>query len=305
MVVPNCPYCGERMILDTSLKGIAKNYSDCRVKCLQCQVAYSNARDSPTLIFKEYLDNIPQKLHNRLVCILRNGLNINNRKNKIEKMCFFNSEDTFTWIFFTYFLSTQKEDIIKKIFGISDDIIDIYFWGTGYKSTNSEFRKNLEDILKNFFSENVRYFSEPDIIIETSSKIIFAEIKVKSGNDFNDVKSSYLKNKYYKDIEKAEQSKCYELIRNWSIGNSIATIYKKEFILLNIGLKQKINFADENSNRKLFKESLNNENNFSVLYWDDILPQIKNIVDNWFYDDLEKRIKYVEKQLLENAPNCT
>jgi Holliday junction resolvase-like predicted endonuclease len=248
------------MNLEKNLEGAAKKYSDCRVKCLQCEVAYSNAKKSPTLIFKEYLKNIPQKLHNNLVDILNNSLNNNNRQDKIAKMCFYNSEDAFTWIFFTYFLCTQKEDGIKEIFKISEDIIDIYFWGTGYKNTDSEFRKKLENVLKNNFFEKNDYFSEPDIIIITLSKIVFVEIKVKSGNNFQDVISKYLKDEYYKDIKKAKKSKCYELIRNWSIGNSIATNYKKEFILCNIGLKQKIDLDGENTNRKLFKESLKNGN---------------------------------------------
>jgi hypothetical protein len=224
------------MNLDRNLKGIAKKYSDCRVKCLDCRIALSNAENNPTWIYENYLDNIPVELHKKLN-ILNNSLNISNRKNKNEKMCFYNSEDIFTWIFFVYFLSTQKEDIIKKIFEISDDIIDIYFWGMGYKNTNIGFRQKLENVLRNNFFENTRYFSEPDIIIETSSKIIFTEIKLKSGNYFEDLKDknkNYLKKEYYKNIQKAGQSKCYELIRNWSIGNSIAENYQKDYFLFNI-----------------------------------------------------------------------
>ncbi|MDR1666618.1 MAG: hypothetical protein LBS03_02840, partial [Bacteroidales bacterium] len=186
-----------------------------------------------------------------------------------------------------------------------EEVDNIYFWGTAYTQTkeSDNFRNNLEKILKEYFWECEQFFSEPDIIIETSSKIIFAEIKLKSGNNFtNIIKDNYLKNEYYKDIEKAKRSKCYELVRNWSIGNSIAEKYKKEFILLNIGLKQKINLDDENTNEKSFEESLNNKNNFNILYWDDILSQIKNNVDDWLYNDIEKRINFIKEQL-KNAPN--
>jgi hypothetical protein len=41
---------------------------------------------------------------------------------------------------------------------------------------------------------------------------------------------------------------------------------------------------------------LNNENNFNVLYWDDIFPK-EDTVDEWFYNDLKRRIDFVKKQL--------
>jgi hypothetical protein len=219
------------------------------------------------------------------------------KEDKKIKIGFYNSEDAFTWIFFSYVLKFQNKKLLLDLLKIDEDIIDIYFWGSGYKNINIEFRAKLEDILKKEYFENDEYYTEPDIIIETKSKIYFAEIKLKSNNDFNFIKDNkYLKEEFFSNIDHVARSNCYELVRNWSIGNSIANCFQKDYILLNIGIKEVFETKTEEIN--MFRLSLSHPENFRVLYWNDIIPMIKNNADIWYYESLYNRYDFVKNQIL-------
>jgi hypothetical protein len=289
-----CPKCGKEMTIENLPKKAANSYNDCINKCEDCGIGLSNGEKNQTIIYKNYKDNIPIQLHEKLDSILENTLNKYNHKNKINKFGFNTSEDALTWIFFSYFIKNNKTDIMLKFLGFEkENIIDIYFWGAGYNNQNKDnlFRIKLEDVLKNSFKEDINRFSEPDIIIETDTKVIFIEVKYFSDNAIeNETQkiNKYIINDYYKNIENAINSKYYELIRNWSIGNLIAD--NKKYYLLNVGLKSKFAEEDKKPNIHSFINSLNNKNNFIRLSWNNIIENIKNEnIDNWFFKEINKR----------------
>jgi hypothetical protein len=290
-----CPICGETFLIENIPVKSATKYEDCIRKCTHCTIGLSNAKTNPTIIYKNYKDNIPKPLHDKLDEILKLSLNQTSHEQKIIRMGFNTSEDALSWIFFSYFVVNDKMDILLKLLGFdNEDTIDIYFWGGSYSepSMNNIFRKKIIYILKTKFNETEKYYSEPDIIIETKTKMIFIEVKYNSSNSYEkSLKKieNYLSEDYYSDIKKAHKSLLYELIRNWSIGNEIAN--GKEYYLLNIGLKRKFDYEDKNERIKLFKDSLNNKDNFVRFNWENIIENMKREnIEKYFMHEMEKRI---------------
>jgi hypothetical protein len=290
-----CPICGEVFSIENIPVKSATKYEDCIKKCTHCMLGLSNAKTNPTIIYKNYKDNIPKPLHDKLDEILKLSLNQASHEQKIIRIGFNTSEDALSWIFFAYFIKNDKIDILFKLLNFdNENVIDIYFWGVSYKepSLKNIFRKELIDILETKFNETEKYYSEPDIIIETKTKIIFIEVKYKSSNSYEKSQKkikNYLSEEYYSDIKTAQKSLLYELVRNWSIGNEIAK--GKEYYLLNIGLKRKFDYEDHNERIKFFKDSLHNKNNFVRINWEKIMENIKKEnVEKYFIDEMEKRI---------------
>jgi hypothetical protein len=261
----------------------------------------------------DYKDNIPYQLHDRLDDILDNSLNITNREDKKEKIGGHKtSEDALSWIFFSYFVKYEKTEDLMEILGFEREIIDnIYFWGSAYKETKESdfFRRQMEHILKECFKEPDKKYSEPDIIIKTKTKLIFCEIKLRSGN-YNEKllrkyprkrAEKYIINDYYSDLELIHESKCYQLIRNWSILNKISK--GEKIYLLNIGLDEIFDEEDREPYINDFVESINNKNAFLRKKWkSDIISKIKNYdVENWFYQKICERICLVENRVKARA----
>jgi hypothetical protein len=297
---PICISCKRETKIDALKDGKRpQRYDDCRYKCENCRIGYSNGK-YPTAIYENYKDNIPNQLHDRLDDILDSSLNIKNRKNKKNKISFCTSEDALTWIFFSYFSKYEKTENLMEILGFDRELIDnIYFWGTAYKKTeeSDSFRKQMEHILINYFNEKKKLLSEPDIIIKTKTKLIFCEIKLGSGNYSKksvDKYEKYISNDYFSDTEKIHESKCYELIRNWSILNKISK--GEKVYLFNIGINEIFDKEDSKPYLNYFIESINNKNAFLRKRWvSDIISRInKDDVEDWFYQGISQRISFVE-----------
>ncbi|GHU43524.1 hypothetical protein FACS1894190_14110 [Spirochaetia bacterium] len=289
-----CPKCGEPLTIENIPQKKTTNYNDCIKKCKTCGIGISNSKTNQTIIYKNFKDNIPKSLHYKLDDILKLSINQVSHKQKIIRMGFVTSEDTLSWIFFSYFIKNNKTDILLKLLGFKiEEVVDIYFWGVSYNdpSINNNFRKTLVNILKDKFNEEEKYYSEPDIIIETKTKIMFIEVKYNSENSTGKVEKikKYLKKEYFLDFKKANKSLYYELIRNWSIGNVISK--NKEYYLLNIGLKRNFDKENTKENIILFHESLNNKNNFIRLTWDKIVENMNNEeIDLYFITEMNKKI---------------
>jgi hypothetical protein len=290
-----CPKCGNPLTFESIPSKKATNYNDCIRKCKNCGIGISNSKTNPTIIYKNFKDNIPKSLLCKLDDILDLSINHISHKQKIIRMGFNTSEDALSWIFFSYFVRYNKLNILLKLLGFKNDrILNIYFWGVSYidPSINNNFRKVLIEVLKNEFNEEENYYSEPDIIIETENKILFIEVKYNSANSYEKSLRKierYLKKEYYSDIEKAKKSLYYELIRNWSIGNKISK--NKEYYLLNIGLKRKFDNENKNARIKLFQESLNNKSNFIRITWENIMENLnKEDIDSYFMEKMNRKI---------------
>ena len=286
-----CPKCNSIMQEFDIKPKKASKYEDCIRRCIQCQIGASNAQINPTLIYKDYRNNIPSNLLQHLNETLEKTLNTTNRENKKIKLGFSTSEDAVSWIFIKYFLVNDKLPVLQKILNLEDEISEILMWGVPQINRNSGYTEKLQHICDSL-GEDKKYYTEPDIIIITKSESVFVEVKVKSRNDKqaadNRNYDKYLLDKFYTDIEAAKKSSYYELIRNWTIGNIFA---ENNFKLINLAPQKLFSKEDQNSNFKLFINSLKDSRNFIQLSWEAVFKNLKKSdIEEYFYNELEKRI---------------
>ena len=286
-----CPKCNSIMQEFDIKPKKASKYEDCIRRCIQCQIGASNAQVNPTLIYKDYRNNIPSNLLEHLDETLEKTLNTTNRENKKIKLGFSTSEDAVSWIFIKYFLVNDKLPVLQKIFNLEDGILEILMWGVPQINRNSGCTEKLKHICDSL-GEDKKYYTEPDIIIITKSESVFIEVKVKSGNDKqaadNKNYDKYLLDKFYTDIEAAKKSSYYELIRNWTIGNIFA---ENNFKLINLAPQKLFSKEDQDSDFKLFINSLKGSQNFIQLSWKTVFENLKKSnIEEYFYNELEKRI---------------
>ena len=191
-----CPKCGEPMKDKAKEKKLtcgkekksAYSFERCVRVCKNCECGASNAKSNPTYIYKNYIDNLPNKEDEKILDVLFNhALNEENRENKKIKFGFSTSEDACSWIFFTYFFKKNKLDVLKDILGLKSEIKDILFWGVSYNDLinnkileENEIRKELKNA-ENTRKEKDKRRTEPDIIIVTDEELVFVEVKVNSG----------------------------------------------------------------------------------------------------------------------------
>lgn len=288
-----CPICGVLLMPRDATVKQSNSFNDCLRRCEICMVGFSNAKDNPTLIYKNYADNIPVLLQPNLDFVLNNSLNLINRVNKRNKIAFSTSEDALTWSFFKYFAVTKRLNDLLKLLNIDSEesFYDIYLWGTNICSqiTDSDFYKQFIQI-SNSFNEDYKKMTEPDVIIKLNDELIFIEVKYQSANNvITDIKKF---DKYFisdVDLMKLKDSGHYELYRNWAFAFKLGNGSK--FKLINLGL-QKL-FIDKNRTKlEQFEDSLNSENGtFVKLSWEEIIGKLReNEYDNWFLEYLEQKI---------------
>ena len=174
---------------------------------------------------------------------------------------------------------------------MEDEISEILMWGVPQINRNSGYTEKLQHICDSL-GEDKKYYTEPDIIIITKSESVFVEVKVKSGNDKqaadNRNYDKYLLDKFYTDIEAAKKSSYYELIRNWTIGNIFA---ENNFKLINLAPQKLFSNENQDSDFKLFINSLKDSRNFIQLSWEAVFKNLKKSnLEEYFYNELEKRI---------------
>lgn len=291
----NCPNCGKQMSEDSSFKrGIkASSYEDCIRKCTVCGIGYSNGKDNPTIIYKDYLQSIPSVFNSGLKQTIEKSINTGHIEDKKNKFGFSTSEDALTWIFIRYFINEKKLDVLKKLYSLKSEIEEILLWGVPQinKNDNSE-REKLESICKSL-KELQRSYSEPDIIIITKTEVRFLEVKLKSPNaKSSDIRkfNKYIGNDFYKNKEMLINSKHYELARNWTIGNMFTE--SKDFKLINQG-PSKLFYNDDKELLQKFENSLNDSDRFEKLSWEKIIDTITPSVTNDFLEELNRRLKFV------------
>ena len=219
-----CPKCSKKMTYDYTKKRKKTNsFEDCIRICKKCGCGASNRNENPTYIYKNYINNLPDKKDKDMLDVLFNHtLNEKNRENKKIKFGFSTSEDACSWIFFTYFFKKNKLDVLKDILGLKSEIKDILFWGVSYNDLiNSKISEISAGILENNniikslkqsekdIGEKPKLRTEPDIIVVTDEELVFIEVKVNSGMpkfNFNEEKNKekfekYSKVKYYNNFD--------------------------------------------------------------------------------------------------------
>ena len=290
-----CPNCGRIMAKDLSIKEGSRStsFEKCIRRCNDCKIGYSNSKDKPTLIYKDYLKSIPEKYKLYLEYTIDNSINTGHLKSKKNQFGFSTSEDALTWIFIRYFINEKKLDVLKKLYSLKSEIEEILLWGVSQinKDDNSE-REKLESICESLKELQTSY-SEPDIIIITKTEVRFIEVKLGAKNQKKDSPNKYNKyicNDFYSDKDLLIKSKHYELARNWTIGNMFTE--SKDFKLINQG-PSKLFYNDDKELLQKFENSLNDSDRFEKLSWEKIIDTITPSVTNDFLEELNRRLKFV------------
>ncbi len=245
------------------------------------------------MIYKNYIDNVPELLRHDLDFVLSNSLNLINRTNKKNKFTFSTSEDALTWSFFKYFVVKERFLDLLRLLNIDSEEsnYDIYLWGTNICSQNIDidfFRQFIQ--ISDSFKEDSKKRTEPDVIIKLRDKLIFIEVKYLSSNDVKTDSEKF--DKYLVpdiDYKKLTESGHYELFRNWAFAAKLSNGSK--FQLINLGMQRL--FTDKNKTRlKQFENSLHSDNgSFEKLSWELIIRNMKeNDYDMWFIEYLKQKI---------------
>ena len=306
-----CPKCGKAMEDKAKEKKLAYSFERCVRVCENCGCGASNAKSNPTYIYKNYINNLPDKKDKDMLDVLFNHtLNEKNREDKKIKFGFSTSEDACSWIFFTYFFKKNKLDVLKDVLGLKSEIKDILFWGVSYNDLiNSKISEISDGILENNniiknlkqsednIGEISRLRTEPDIIIVTDEELVFVEVKVNSGMptfNFNKEKNKenfekYSNVKYYNNFDiigkkyKGSINPFYELVRNWTLLNDLGGKLNKKVCLINLVKKE------ETEEIKVFKKAINESDKriFKVRTWEEIFKDLEkkhniNISDDCF-----------------------
>lgn len=289
-----CPNCGKLLSATNEIIKRVSSYEDCLRRCEKCQVGFSNAKNKPTIVYKNYIDNIPELVRQDLNISLNNSMNEMNRKNKIHKFGFSTSEDALTWSFFKYFVVKNKIPDLLKLLNIKSEETDfeIYLWGTNICSSepNTEFIDKFIET-SNSFNENSSMRTEPDVIIKLQDKLVFIEVKYLSSNEISENEEKF-KKYLINDFDKKAivESGHYELTRNWAFVSKLSN--GKKFELINLGL-QKL-FIDKNRNRlnKFEKALKSDKGKFRKISWEEILEKVnKTEFDLWFKNYLNDKLK--------------
>jgi hypothetical protein len=194
-----------------------------------------------------------------------------------------NSEDALTWNVFRFLEKNQLlEKVMGAILGVPIKSPELIYWSYSQKDETSWLDLNEA---REFFGEQIRRGSEPDIIIKTENALLFIEAKLTASNEtvptnLDDAKKYEVKDKeFYSQFFKhdfntvAVQEKKYELLRFWLLGNWIAKEKNLDFYLINLVLKEK-----EQNIENIFGQFIKQDQNerFVRITWEDIYSQVLN-----------------------------
>ena len=287
-----CPSCGELVAPINGAIKAASSYDGCLRRCEKCGIGFSNSKNNPSVIYKNYLDNIPELLQNGLEITLNNSINELNRKNKRNRIGYSTSEDALTWSFFKYFVVRERFEDLLNLLNIKSDgkDYDIYLWGVpiSSQSNKNNFIEKFREVSRNF-NETSSKMTEPDVMIKLSDKIVFIEVKYLSANE---IKTGEEFAKYLiPDVEKEKliESGHYELFRNWAFASKLS--YGNDFILINLAPKKL--FSSKSQSKLIqFENSLKStKGKFVKLTWEEILEKVNNKeYDMWFKNYLNKKL---------------
>jgi hypothetical protein len=280
----------------------ATSFETCLRRCDNCGIGYSNAQkpNSVVKIFRDPLDNIPDKVREGALNTLSNALNLFNRENKLKKFSFETSEDAVTWTVFNYL--KQRKILCESLklpavdwLNLADIEPTMLLWGVpvpGADRRGIDIKKNLVAIL-NQIGEDPQKYSEPDVILDFGNiGVIVIEVKYRSPNDTLNGESpkwgKYLQNSdAFADTIGIKKTGFYELARNWRIAWDLAN--GRSMALLNLG-PDSLFEGDDGKKIRRFSKCLrqNKTHKFMGVTWTRF---IERLLDNpkWFDQYLKKR----------------
>jgi hypothetical protein len=288
-----CPDCGEFIFPINGTTKTTNSYNDCLRRCEKCEIGFSNSKNNPTVIYKNYSHNVPELLRQDLDFSLNHSVNEMNRKNKKNKFGFSTSEDALTWSFFKYFVVKNKLSELLEILNIESkhSTFDIYLWGTNICEINDD--SNFIDkviAVSDSFNEDSFKRTEPDVIIKLRDKLVFIEVKYLSSNELKTDKEKFEKYLIPGVAEKEViESEHYELFRNWAFASKLSN--GDDFELINLA-PQRL-FSDKNRNKLIqFENSLKSaKGNFRKLSWEEILEKVNDSENElWFKKYLDGKL---------------
>ncbi|MBR5033251.1 MAG: hypothetical protein IKX70_06250 [Treponema sp.] len=289
-----CPICKQSWIQKPEIKRLmtgeknflkaAYSFDSCYRVCEKDNIAISNG-ENPRIIFKNIESNLPDELNKspedviKLRNLLINCINQKHTKSKENQFCFYRSEDAFTWAYFGYICKFNFLPFLQEKLQLVDKIESILFWGSPYFNISDiDFRDSLISV-SDLYNENKTSRSEPDIVICTSKEILFIEVKIDSNNPrLSPIQKAkvqkYYNKKYYKDFDKA--SCLYELVRNWTLGNEMASQLHKAFKLINLMPRAKSDKERKSKYQIAFQDGIKNSENYKLLNWEDLFEGLEN-----------------------------
>lgn len=288
-----CPSCGEFIFPKNEIKKTTNSYNDCLRRCEKCEIGISNSNNNPTVIYKNYIENVPELLRQDLDFSLNHSINEMNRQNKKNKFGFSTSEDALTWSFFKYFVIKNKFSELLRILNIEGNCatFDIYLWGTNIWKINDD--SNFIDkfiAVSDSFNEDSAKRTEPDVIVKLKDKLVFIEVKYLSSNELKTDTEKFRKYLVSEVSEKEViESEHYELLRNWAFASKLSN--GDNFELINLAPKKL--FSDKNRNKLTqFENSLKStKGNFRKLSWEEILGKVNNEeYELWFKKYLDRKL---------------
>jgi hypothetical protein len=147
----------------------AQKYADCHRRCNDCGVGFSNGKN-PTMIYENFLNNVPGQVRDGLGETIRQALNCRNNKNKQNKFGFFTSEDAITWTLFTYLQQAKLLGDVARSVGliVNGEEPSLLLWGAPVPLTNATGTKIRADLIRVLVAigEEKHRYSEPDVILD-------------------------------------------------------------------------------------------------------------------------------------------
>lgn len=291
----SCRLCQKKLtatVSDDSAVGRASCYSDCIYKCSFCGVGYSNARHEADrrLIWDDYSKNVPTEVRDDLATVLSRSLNVRNQKSKLHKFASEKSEDAVTWTIFRHLLATKLIGTALAMNGFKPHAL--WFWGTRWplELQSDDLRSQLETILSKHMHEFRNSMSEPDLIMEDATRLVFVEVKYFSENDCKPNYKGFSRylaqaSHLFQNCDAVAKAGHYELVRNWVVGASLAKERNKCFTLINLA-------GDScRTSAEAFARSLvqSPERNFKFVTWNEAVNRLQPPLAPWFASYLHQR----------------
>lgn len=280
-----CRHCG-RLIephvaaVEESIK--ARRFSDCNYRCVACEVYYSNAKDADDrrMIYAQPGMNVPGPVRDGLDEILATALNRKNRPNKPFRFCSEISEDAVTWTVFQYLNATGQLQAVLNIASFRPSTI--LFWGSQWPVSETDSLRAALVAAELGLGEDRQKLTEPDVILLSSNRLVFVEVKYRSKNSKESRHEKF--NKYLSRIdaffaasaETVKQMGYYELVRNWVVGQTLARKLGITFTLVNLAN------PSEAASAAQFARLLSEPQNFLFVSWPELIERLRHPLDAWF-----------------------
>ena len=299
-----CPSCGTDITPAEvpARPPVALDYLSCLRRCDACGIGFSNARQHPTLIYREPLHNVPAEVRSDASAVLAAALNKTNRANKRRKFGFSTSEDAVTWTVFSYAATRAPEYLFslgERLFGLAGIAeTTLLLWGVPVPASvkGQSLHGQLIQVL-NQLGENEACLSEPDVVVDYGDAgVVVVEIKLHAPNDVCRAESLGKFDRYlhgtpaFAAAERARVSGLYELTRNWRIGWDLAG--GRPFRLINLGPRSLFRASERLDD---FRASLASDRDasFREVSWDAFLECMRSgrsALPPWLEDWLRARL---------------